>query len=119
MLYNPKWQQPDKVYQGVSLRELIAWLETMPANEQYEFMFAGICAIARFLESKGASPEDRVVDFGAGLTPDDDSYWLGLRPGDEGYWLLQIVSNRPYTFGAALERARTAASGAEVIQIFE
>jgi len=97
MLHNPHWEDP--IYQGVSRREFTTWLETQPPNEQYEFMFAGICAIARFLESKGFAPEDRIVDFSAG-----DSYGLG--PGDPGYWLLEIVNNRPYTYGAALERAR-------------
>ena len=94
MLYDPKWE--DLVYQGVSRREFIAWLETMPPNEQYEFLFAGICAIAQFLKSKGASPEDQIVRFGS----------VGTTCPNEGRWLLHIVGTRPYTYCAALERAR-------------
>jgi len=98
MLYNPKWQ--DVVYKGVSRREFIAWLETQPPNDQYEYLFASICAVAEFLKSKGASWENQIVDFGS-----------DLKPGDPGYWLDQIVNRRPYTYGAALERACAALTG--------
>jgi len=98
MLYNPKWQ--DVVYKGVSRREFIAWLETMPPNKQYEYLFAGICAVAQFLQSKGVSREESIVDFES-----------DLKPGDPGYWLDRIVSCRPYTYGAALKRARAALTG--------
>ena len=38
--------------------------------------------------------------------PLQNNYDWGMGPDDDGYWLDQIVSRRPYTFGAALERAR-------------
>ena len=106
MLYDPKWDQ-DVIYKGVSRREFIAWLETMPPNEQYEYLFAGICAVAQFLRFKGDSLKDQIVDFGS----------LLRGPNDPGYWLDRIVSQKPYTFGAALERARSPATGCSSCEV--
>jgi hypothetical protein len=93
MLYDPKWE--DLEYQGVSRRELIAWLETMPPDKRYDFSNSLICATAQFLKSKGVPWLDRIVRFGG--------------PGDSrGRWLFEIVGRRPWTYGAALERARAA-----------
>lgn len=35
MLYKEHWQELS--YSGISLRSLIAWLETMPADEPYNY----------------------------------------------------------------------------------
>lgn len=98
MLYDPKWENPS--FQGVTRNELVAWLETKPADERYNFCSPTKCALAQYLQSRGLSELDSIIDFGGDCEPDHP-----------GYWLDQIV-NPPdaasSTFGAALQRARAA-----------
>lgn len=98
MLYDKRWNDP--VYEGVSLRSFIAWLETKPADETYDFVKPDVCATAQYLQSRGHSHLDSMIDFGP-----------NPMPGEPGYWLNQIVGTSPYTFGAALTRAREALTG--------
>lgn len=100
MLYDPKWERKtDRVFGGVSLQALIAWLETKPSDEKYDYGTPTQCAIAQYLQSRGYSEMESVIDFG-----------LDPQPCDEGYWLERIMNATPYTFGGALERARRAAA---------
>ena len=85
MLYSPKWEQQDLVYQGVSRRAFIAWLETMTGR--YDYSDPLRCALGRFT-----------------------GRWIPIsncrKPDDEGHWLYKIVHPKPHTYEAALERAR-------------
>lgn len=92
MLYDPKWEMPDRVYDRVSLRAFIAWLETKPANESYVYIVSSECALGQFMKAQGYSGEDCCID----LAP------------EESDWLNEIVQTRPQTFGGCLERARAA-----------
>lgn len=95
MLYDPKWELPDLTYSGVSLRGIIAWLETKPARESYCYTNPRACAAAQYKQSLGATGDDVIVKL---------SYRI---PADApGIWLWNIVAPEPQTFGAALERAR-------------
>jgi hypothetical protein len=94
----PSPQQQDRTFAGVSLLSLIAWLETQPAEQPYEYTAPDRCALAQYLKDLGNAPLDSFVDFGA--EPQSE---------DEGFWLWEIVGTPPWTFGAALERARKAA----------
>ena len=99
MLYDPRWEQKtDKQFAGISLRGLIAWLETKPADEQYEYSQPLKCVAAQYLQSMGCPEKDSSVDFGGYVA-------LETKAPDRD-WLYQIVSQFPQTFGAALERAR-------------
>jgi hypothetical protein len=51
MLYDPKWTKPAAVVW--SLDRLIAWLETMPAGEQYCYTASGECLLAQYLKGIG------------------------------------------------------------------
>src|SRR5262245_58873885 len=96
------WQnQQDCSFGGVSLLSLIAWLETQPADKPYEYTAPDRCVLSQYLKDLGYEPLDAFVDFGA--EPQSD---------DEGFWLCEIVRPQPWTFGAALERARKAAHDA-------
>jgi hypothetical protein len=93
MLYDPKWEKqapvkPDPVYDGVRLSEFIAWLETMPANERYDYSRPEQCALAQFLASRGAPADDQLVAL----------------PIEENHWLDTIAHSR--TFGQALAKAK-------------
>lgn len=83
MLYDPKWNL-------ISVRGLIAWLETQDPNEEYNWACER-CLIGRYLEAIGQF--DKMKD---GIT----------------YSILTtkecIAIKQPHTFGTALERARKA-----------
>ena len=98
MLYDPKWEQPDRKYQGVSLRGLIAWLETMPPEGKYEYVLVYNCAAAQYLQSRGVPKNKSAVDLKGACYPSHPAYWLDN--------IVNGTGEGGDTFGAALERAR-------------
>ena len=95
MLYDPRWEpketKADPEFSGVRLSEFIAWLETKPANEVYDYTQPRHCATGQFLTSRGA-----------------EEVCLSLAH-PEAQWLDKIVHPmqlEEITFGIALERAR-------------
>lgn len=93
--------QDDRSFAGISLHSLILWLEAQPAGQPYEYTAPDRCALAQYLKDLGYSALDSSIDFG----PEPQSE-------DEGFWLHEIVRTQPWTFGAALARARKTASSA-------
>lgn len=96
MLFDPKWgeqkeAQKDLVYEGVSLREFAAWLETKDPKAQYCYINSTGCAIAQFLKWKGR-----------------ERFNLPVLPS----WLNMIVMpGEAYgTFGKAAARAKSTIS---------
>lgn len=86
MLYNESWTKPrNEIY---SIPGLIAWLEKQPANYVYDYTDYNSCATAQYLRTCG----ERHVGL---LTSELEQFnWH------------QIVAPRPWSYGAALERAR-------------
>ncbi len=94
MLYNPGIQQKQLLLQ------FIGWLSTKPANEEYEYMDARMCACAQFARFMGQS--DGVINR--------EWEWVeraSLEPLARGGWIEDGGWGRR-TFGALLERARMA-----------
>src|SRR6266436_3273472 len=91
MLYDPRWKKND-----LSLAGLIAWLETKPPDEEYNFTCSqGCCLIAQYMRAQGVK-----WDYPAGYTE-------AIGKIAQGPWQNFSVANQfPWTFGAALERAR-------------
>lgn len=76
-----------------SLENLIAWLEGQAPDAGYDWSDAGQCVLGQFAAAMGA--EDAELE----------SLTLGsVKPFDD------VALNSPYTFGAALERARASLS---------
>lgn len=86
MLYDPKWEAPAKV-DPLSIDSLIAWLEKQPPKQKYSFHDARNCLIAQYLSAAG---EKSCV-----LYANEVELYFGY-----------VAVERPWTFGAALERAR-------------
>jgi len=87
MLYDPKWQRQSD---PAALTSLIAWLETMPPNGEYDWENCdGECLIGVYGAATG---------LGAKWHDVHSAYF----ERDE----LHIASDTPWTFGAALDRAR-------------
>jgi hypothetical protein len=94
MLYDPKWQIPTKTRSRPSIAGLIAWLEEQPAETKYEWMSPMGCLVCKYYEAEGFQEwGDRKWfyrdAFGGSV---DDYHFVG--------------GTAPWTFGAALARAR-------------
>lgn len=92
MLFYPHWQR-DKQLGPISLRAIIAWLAKQPAAEEYAFGLIDSCPMAQFLRASGAW--NCRVDLERCAAS-----WQSE--------LAAIFGALPFTFGAALERARVA-----------
>lgn len=90
MLYDPKWEVEVKA-DPFSLESLIAWLEKQPADREYNWASIDECMCAQYFGC-GADWAERHDQF---------EFATGIRPD-------AIALGRPWTFGAALERARKA-----------
>lgn len=85
MLYDPKWQRPAQP----TVDDLILWLETQPADKTYEWFNLSRCLLCQYLDARGF--------------PHRGNYWhIAQKLGME-----DVAGTEPYTFGAALERARS------------
>lgn len=106
MLYDPKWEQKtDRVYERVSLRAFIHWLEQQDPDKTYDYARPTECAVAVFIQqTTGCTPYESIVDFGLPGT---------YLEKPEAAWLIDIVNKSPelMTFGAALDRAKKLAFG--------
>lgn len=80
----------------LSLDGLIAWLETMPADGEYDWANIRGCLGFQYLTAVGLP-----VDCCSG------DYWIDAHGRDHALpWLPDIAGLVPWTFGAALQRAR-------------
>jgi hypothetical protein len=97
MLYNESTGKPKVQADVLTLSDFIGWLETKDPRQRYEFDdCAGGCLLGQYMAERGIPwgngnyiPTCKTV-FGAGLH-------------------VPVLASKPYTFGAALERARKAA----------
>jgi hypothetical protein len=103
MLYDPKWEQQTKT-DPWSMASFIAWLEQKPADEKYCYVETGRCLIAQYLLHLG----HEFVSVGPG-----GRYSLSLPIQDDHQApkpIWQVAICEPWTFGAALKRARKVAN---------
>lgn len=94
MLYNKKWDLPIKTVP--SLIGLIAWLETQDPAQEYDWSKCdGTCLVSQYLTSIGILDGEQWKDY---------NYHKALGLPEAGSF--NIAYQRPWTFGAALLRAR-------------
>jgi len=97
MLYDPKWEKP-------TVAGLIAWLETQPAEGEYYYLnCSGECLFGQYMTSLG-------IDW-SGLHCRQSPY-IDTLHSMGGLRVQKIASEGPWTFGAALNRARALAATA-------
>jgi hypothetical protein len=91
MLYDPKWEKPKT--KALTLAGLIAWLETQPAEGRYNYNCQnGSCLLDRYITSVTGKPSRPTA-----------LHW-DICGGESE--CSTITYNQPWTFGAALARAR-------------
>lgn len=93
MPYDKRWDRQTKA-DPFSLEGLIAWLEKQPADKTYNFSNCqGLCLLSQYLTASG---KKWGFDYGP---------LIEKAPAVE-----PVAMTEPWTFGAALERARKAQS---------
>lgn len=89
-----------------SLAGLIAWLEKQPPEREYNFFDCdGTCLLHQYLDAQG----HQWPGFGSVAKPDGPYRRLGdikVGPGPTDDIDLKVASKFPWTYGAALIRAR-------------
>lgn len=94
MLYDPKWEK--KVADPLALECIIAWLATMPADQKYNYGdICGACLYSQYLVGLG-------YESGIKDAHSSRQLWKDLHNPQT----IGVACDRPWTFGAALERAR-------------
>lgn len=96
MLYDPKWDVQVKA-DPAALTSLIAWLETMPSSKSYDWMDTCNCLAGQYMRACGISRMDP-----------DRPLLSELLGGMDRY--AAVAGTEPFTFGAALARARALSS---------
>ena len=93
MLYDPRREY--RAANPLTTESLIAWLETMPAQETYDYTDCkGVCLYSQYMVAHGV-PHERCFE--------------GEENAKFGYHVYRHVAvQRPWTFGAALSRAQRA-----------
>jgi len=87
MLFRPQWETKTD---PLTMEGLIAWLETKPADETYDYENCrGECLYGQYIASHGIS-------------------WEGSRGPFMAHVYQHVAHQYPWTFGAALDRARKA-----------
>lgn len=93
MLFDPKWEVQTKI-DPLTIEAVIAWLERQPADQVYCYMDRGRCLAAQYNASIGRHYDGCALSLTGDTTFDER--------------LERIAVMKPYTFGAALTRARAA-----------
>jgi hypothetical protein len=101
MLYDPKWEVETKP-DPFKMDTLIAWLAEKPAGEAYDYGDTGACLAAQYYGAMDCEFKAYLLTHHPAL--EDDSF---------GYKLEWLAREKPWSFGAALERARAAQALAE------
>ena len=101
MLFNPKWNKKSKVKTDpMKLESLIAWLETMPPEQAYNYLDVNNCLMCQYFSAKGYR--------NVFVVPSHFAYYKSR--GIEEYPSIfdAIARDGAHYMGAALGRARKA-----------
>lgn len=98
MLYDKRWDKTETKPDAFSLASLIAWLETMPADDAYRSWDLDNCLLGQWSRSAGLNE----------IEVRNNSYHLGIRSPFAAIASIDGPATEPHTFGAALKRARAA-----------
>lgn len=108
MLYDKRWDKQPKISPApLSMGDLAAWLETKAPHEQYKSYDAARCLLTQFVRARGY----RRPIFTSRSVFEYRRLGFWIAKGQYSPDLYDLVAvQRPWTFGAALERARAALS---------
>ncbi len=96
MLYNKNWDAKTATSDPLTLGSLIAWLEKQPRDGSYTYWDCrGACLLDLYISATTGKPS----------SPTPETHWPAC--GDNtGENYTYIAHTKPWTFGAALIRAR-------------
>lgn len=106
MLYNKEWEGSKD---PLSLDSLIGWLEKQPAAADYEYESTHHCLLSQYFTAMGYE-NVRVMPtgfaHGSSKRPIGED-WRALPAGFSYIALGYCINSNNWTFGAALDRARS------------
>jgi hypothetical protein len=103
MLYDPKWDgKTEQKADPFSLASLIAWLEHQASHTSYSYAEPQDCLLCRYFIAMGFN------DVGVNPAVVHWNDFEDERPLPQGWDRLALSA--PWTYGAALKRARALAS---------
>ena len=107
MLYDPKREKKTETKskpkpKRLSVAGMIVWLEQQPPSKEYSYLSNDNCLVCQYLRSLGV----KRPRAGGEYWRVDGSWEKNPLPAA----IQDIASEFPYTFGAALERARAIAA---------
>lgn len=92
MLFNPDWKKPETKPDVFSLASLIRWLEKQPADRAYDYHDIFGCIVCQYLDAMCETPWPERGRFSKVFSSIDQYH--------------AVAAAMPWTFGAALARAR-------------
>lgn len=101
MLFNNEWRASKDIH---SLDNLIAWLETQPADKEYDYLDNQNCVLAQYLTASGIKVHG--VAGQAYRIEENFSDYIPLPRSFQSVAVDGIRKIGGSTFGAALKRAR-------------
>jgi hypothetical protein len=93
MLWNKDWEKTHIKADPFSLESLIAWVEKQPADTSYNWDSCEDCLVGQYVRAVTGSDSPSGEVIYRELFPDLDTYFA-------------VCAEAPWTFGAALDRAR-------------
>jgi hypothetical protein len=100
MLYDPKWEVEANA-DPLSMASLVGWLETKKPGGRYDYDdYSGRCLYGQYMASHGIKWEESGATGRHGSTQERSDFCNLV--------YAEVANQRPWTFGAALERAREA-----------
>lgn len=95
MLYNPQWRDQDPL----TLTSFIAWLEQQPAKGKYDWWTPNRCLACQYLKATGHNQEGQ-------KHTGYETIFGRARSKETLVTYHKVCGTRPWTYGAALSRAR-------------
>jgi hypothetical protein len=100
MLYDKRWDRTENKPDAFTLADFVGWLETKSPGERYDFdAWDGSCLMGQYMAERGRA-------WGPGK-----KYSTYIESCDQVFgdrWEVPVLLDEPFTFGAALSRARAA-----------
>jgi hypothetical protein len=101
MLYDKRWEAPEIKADPLTMESLVAWLEKQPARARYDYEdCSGKCLYGLYMASHGVAWEVSGGCSSLDSGPERAEFCINV--------YSDVACERPWTFGAALKRARKA-----------
>ena len=106
MLYNKDWDVKTK--DPFTLDNLIAWLETKDPTEEFNYYFNNNCLLAQWVKNIDINAQPNMASHAFSYIVNDQEVDFLV---SHKSFMRNVINVEPWTFGAALERAKALRDG--------